>query len=246
MGVRFYDEAFIKKISKWVKDPALRILKPEESTRLFELTADRKEDATLTLPLIAVSRLKDIDILNTQKQPKTFNGLKIRAYAADGTELTGAEFFNVLDNNQPRINTNLTPTKDIGKIVSVNVIPIQISYQIDIYTKGMAEVDEYLRNFIFNLINYPKLTVSLPYNDIKFEHDSNISLERSFTDNSDIKEHLFADQFVRFTLKVTLSDAYLFSIPVREPVRVSKISIAVKTDDNTDIEIVEYLSEKTS
>ena len=35
--------------------------------------------------------------------------------------------------------------------IPINVIPIQIGYQIDIYTKGIAEADEYIRNFVFNL-----------------------------------------------------------------------------------------------
>ena len=210
MGIRFYDEAISNKIANWVKDPNLKILKPDEATRLFELTADRTGDAPFTLPLIAISRNRDVEIIEPQKQPKTFEGFSLQT------------------------NSKVT--------IPVNVIPVQIGYQIDIYTKGMAEADEYIRNFVFNLINYPKLIIELPYNDLKFRHESNISLESSITDNSDIKEHLFADQFVRFTMKVSLSDAYLFSIPLNTPAHLESFEIKAQIDANT----FESLSEKTS
>ena len=34
MAVNFYDEALVKKIQGWITDPNLRILKPNETTRL--------------------------------------------------------------------------------------------------------------------------------------------------------------------------------------------------------------------
>lgn len=200
MSIRFYDEAITNKIANWVKDPNLRILKPDETTRLFEMTADSTKDKPLTLPLISIARTRDVEILIPQKQPKTFDGYSFEK------------------------NANVS--------VLLNAIPLQIGYQIDIYTKGMAEADEYVRNFVFNFINYPKLVIELPYNDLKFKHESNISLESSITDNSDIKEHLFADQFVRFTLKLTVADAYLFSIPVKESVHLESFEIRdSKTND---------------
>lgn len=213
MGIRFYDEAISNKIANWVKDPNLKILKPDEATRLFELTADRKKDNVLTLPLISISRNRDVEILTPQKQPKTFDGF----------------FPNKLDLNRLDANFDkLDSTKNPDMSIPINVIPIQIGYQIDIYTKGIAEADEYIRNFVFNLINYPKLIVELPYNDLRVRHESNISLESSITDNSDIREHLFADQFVRFTLKIFITDAYLFSIPTKEPVSIESVNILVR------------------
>lgn len=186
MAVRFYDEALVNKISSWTKNSKnLTILKPEESTRFFELTLDNIKDKSLTLPLIAISRDRSIDILNMQKQAKTFDGYSL--------------------------------CKSESTVIPINVIPIRISYQIDIYTRGMIEADEYVRNFVFNFINYPKLQVTLPYNDFDIKHDSTIYLDSTISDNSDIKEHLFPDQFVRFTLKLIIDDAYLFSIPVKEP-----------------------------
>lgn len=199
MAVRFYDEALVKKISNWTKNSkGLTVLKPEETTRFFEMTLDQIKDKTLTLPLIAISRDKNIDILNMQKQAKTFDGYSLH--------------------------------KSKNAAIPINVVPIRLGYQIDVYTRGIAEADEYMRNFIFNFINYPKLEVTLPYNDFDIQHQSIIHLDSTVTDNSDIKEHLFADQFTRFTFKLIIEDAYLFSIPIQEPAQI--IDIATKYTDH--------------
>lgn len=203
MGVRFYDDALVEKIKNWTKNVHnLKILKPEESTRFFEMTLDEVKDKALTLPLISVSRDKNIDILNMQKQAKTFEGYSI--------------------------------LKKEDVVIPINVIPIRISYQVDIYTKTMLEADEYIRNFVFNFINYPKLQITLPYNDLEVKHDAMLYLDSTISDNSDIKEHLFSDQFIRFTLKLVLDDAYLFSIPIREPARLDEISIKQKIEPDAE------------
>ena len=181
MSIRYYDEALVDKIKRWVKDPNLQIIKPEESTRLFEMVADENKHQPLSLPLISISRDRSIERINTQKQIKTFQG------------------FNQSDKES--IN------------IPANVIPIKVGYQIDIYTKGMIEADEYVRNFVFNFINYPRMKINIPYNNLNVEHVVDLRLDSNIADNSDIKEHLFSDEFVRFTLKINLEGAYLFSLP---------------------------------
>lgn len=198
MAIRFYDEALVGKIKKWTKEPNLRILKPDEVTRLFQTKADFKDDQPLSLPLIAISREPNVDILSTNKKPLSFQGLK-------------------LDSNEK-------------KVINLNAIPIKIGYQIDIYTRHYAEGDEYLRNFIFNLVNYPKLSVQIPYNNVDLEHNANIQIIPTVEDNSDIKERLFSDQFTRWTIKLIIDDAYLFSVPFKDT-----ISLDI---ESTELEII--------
>ena len=40
MAIRYYDEALTEKIKSWVKDPDMRVLSPNDSTRLFQMKAD--------------------------------------------------------------------------------------------------------------------------------------------------------------------------------------------------------------
>lgn len=198
----------------------MHILKPEETTRLFQIELDENNDTSIKLPIIAISRNKEIELLCSKKQPRTFNAFPI---SIDKT------------NKKDNIPENF---------ITLNVIPMKIRYNIDIYTKGMEEADEYLRNFVFNFVNYPKLVVNIPYNGINFEHNALIQLEETLTDNSDIKEHLFPDQFTRYSLKIFIDDAYLFSAPIQEAAGFdlsdpSKFNAELLVEDRTTKEIIE-------
>ena len=181
MSVSLYDEALSNKIEAWVGESHITILKPDETNRLFKQLADKNDDKPLTLPIIAISRDRDITILDTHKQSKTF------------------------------IGANLQATKEMT--MTMNVIPISISYQIDIYTHSIEEADVYIREFVFKLINSPRLKITLPYNGYNYEHYSTLYLNDTISDNSDIQEKHFPDEFTRITLKLVVDDAYLFSIP---------------------------------
>lgn len=205
MSISFYDEAIVNKITNWVKNTNVQILKPDETTRFFEITSDQNFDRPIQLPLISISRDRDITILNTQKQVKTFDGIALKS------------------------NNNIS--------MPINVIPIEIGYQIDIFTRHMVEADAFIREFVFNFINYPKLKVNIPYNDANLVHESNLWIDSSITDNSDISEKLFSDQFVRFTIKLTVDDAYLFSLPYKENTKLELVELDVQ--DRHSQEIVE-------
>lgn len=184
MAIRFYDEALAGKIQRWMPEESkIKILKPDETAALFSIRADETGDKPVKLPLIALSRDPSIEILNTNKQVMTFDGVVVGSTSKQS--------------------------------ITLNAIPIQLTYQLDIYTAKMAEADEYLRNFLFNIINYPKLTIGIPYNDQNLTHNSNIRLISTVNDNSDIPQRRFRDQFVRYTVKMTVDDAYLFSAPTK-------------------------------
>jgi hypothetical protein len=56
-------------------------------------------------------------------------------------------------------------------------------------------VDEYVRNFLFKLINNPVLKVKIPYNGAEIEHIANIRVLSNVSDTSDISERIFVGQF---------------------------------------------------
>lgn len=165
MAVRFYDDALCNKIQKWIKDPDMKVLKPNETNRLFSMKADEKNDEPLSLPFVAISRANDIELDYPHKKPLSFDGLKLEANETYGIKL--------------------------------NAIPMRLQYQLDIYTRYAEEGDEYLRNFIFNLVNHPTIIIDLPYNDLWIQHRSNIRLSSQVSDSSDIPERLVGDQFTR-------------------------------------------------
>lgn len=102
------------------------------------------------------------------------------------------------------------------KSKQLNMIPISIPYQLDVYTRYMNEADEYIRNLVFNIINFPKLDIVIPYHNENRIHVSNIRITGDVEDNSDIPERLISGQFTRYSLKIEIDDAYLYDVRFRD------------------------------
>lgn len=117
-----------------------------------------------------------------------------------------------------------------NKASQLNAIPISIGYQIDVYTRYFQEADEFARNIVFNIVNYPKVTVNIPYNNQNYKHDSNIRLQGEVEDTSDIPERLISGQFSRISMKIDIDDAYLFDVRYRD---VYSLEVTSVLSDNT-------------
>ena len=200
MAVSYYDDSLLNKIKSWVNDPNMTITSPDETRRLFSYYADINNDTQIKLPLIALRRSRDIEILSTNKKPLSFDGATIEA--------------------------------NIERSGQLNGIPIAIRYQLDVYTRYFQEADEYIRNFIFNFINFPKLKIEIPYNNANIEHEANIRLDPTVADNSDISERLAPGQFTRMTLSLYIDDAYIFDYKFRNNYSVQTESEISLKDQN--------------
>lgn len=78
MAVRYYDDILVAKLKRWMPEASnLRVLRPDETKRLFELNADDSQDAPLQLPCLAVSRNNDIELILNIKNPKSYAGIKL-------------------------------------------------------------------------------------------------------------------------------------------------------------------------
>lgn len=200
MAFRYYDDVIVAKLKKWIPDgDQLRILKPDESKRLFSIKADDSGDKPIDLPLVALSRNPDFNIDLNIKAPTSYDGLKIGlANAKNGRLLDPAT------------------AKQAEYTIQMQVIPVTVEYKLDIYTKTYNEGDEYLRNFLFKLINNPKIVIEIPYNNFAIQHTANLRVLNTVSDTSDIAEHLFSGQFTRWTISIELQDGFLFSIPYKK------------------------------
>lgn len=136
---------------------------------------------------------------------------------------------------QPRSYQGATMIITTDKGAKLNAIPIGITYQIDIYTRYLDEADEYARNIVFNIINYPKLNIAIPYEGTTLTHDANIRLSTDVEDNSDIPERLVSGQFTRFTIGIEIDDAYLFDVRVRD--NLSLVECVVEHNNVTTVDI---------
>jgi hypothetical protein len=222
MAISYYDEAITQKIKNWLADSSkLRVLSPDESSRLIQLAADDSKDKPLKLPLIAISRNKDIELESAIKQNKSFDG------------------FIIPDENGDlmRISENTATT------VHMNVIPIKTTYQLDIYTKKRIEADEYVRQYLFKLINNPQIIIDIPYphkDNCVLRHTANIRVLNTISDTSDIPTHIFAGQFYKWTIQLELQDGFLFSIPQKGGWKIASVEVtaADRIIDPPDEEIL--------
>lgn len=214
MAISYYDEAVTQKIKGWLADSSkLRVLSPDEATRLIQLQAEDTEDQPLKLPLISISRNKDIEIESAIKQNKSFDGL-------------------IIERAETKAST-----------VHLNVIPIKTTYQIDIYTKKRIEADEYVRQYLFKLINNPQIIIEIPYphkDNCFVRHTANLRVLNTISDTSDIATHIFPGQFYKWTIQLELQDGFLFSIPQKQNWRIIgyEVSAVDKISDPVEEDIL--------
>lgn len=139
---------------------------------------------------------------------------------------------------QPRTYNGHTMAQNGVAGVKLNAIPIGITYQLDIYARYLEEADEYARNIVFNIINYPKLEIEIPYEDMGFTHVSNIRLTSDVEDNSDIPERLIPGQFTRLTIGFDIDDAYLWDVRIKDNLSIVEGQLHVVQPDRVDKELL--------
>lgn len=214
MAISYYDDAITAKIKGWLADNStLRVLNPDETNKVIELHAEDSGDKPLQLPLLTISRNKELEITSTIKQNKSFDGLIIQKDTVNAAT------------------------------VHMNVIPVKTLYQLDIYTKRQLEADEYVRQFLFKLINNPQIIVEIPYNNYVIKHTANLRVLNSVSDTSDIPTHIFSGQFYRWTIQLELQDGFLFSIPYKKNWRFAGVELALcdKIEDPQQLDIIEQI-----
>lgn len=113
---------------------------------------------------------------------------------------------------KPLTFDGMTLKANTDKSTLLNAIPITLSYQIDVYTRYFREADEYSRNLVFNIINYPKFSIEIPYEGNSIEHSANMRLVQDLENTSSIPERLSLGQFTRISIGIEVDDAYLFDV----------------------------------
>lgn len=131
-------------------------------------------------------------------------------------------------NKKPMTYDGLMYDATIEKSIMLNAIPINVSYQIDVWTRYFKEADAYMRNLIFNIINFPMLKIIIPYNKDSraIEHNASIRIITDVVDNSD-DNRLSIGEFSRLSIGISIDDAYLWDTRVRD-----NVSITFEVDEN--------------
>lgn len=241
MAVNYYDDALLEKLTAWTEKTNLHIYGPDDTRRLFAVTADETNDANIKLPILCLRRSGGYEIINHNRRPLTFDGLMVSNEGSwtvtgtvDGQEKLIGAYPNWDSATKHAIQAEQLGYEEVAiacsageKAIKLNAVPINIIYQLDIYTRYLKEADEYMRNLIFNIINYPKLYVTIPYNSANIVHNGNIRIDSNVEDNSDIPERLIRGQFTRLSLTITIDDAYLWDAKVRNNIQIDESDVIV-------------------
>ena len=202
MSVYFYDEALLSKIKYWTEKTQLHVYGVDEIRDLFQVMADENNDRPISLPILTITRPKGYSIINSNKKPTTYNGIRV---------IQGEETASMLAQ-----------------------IPINIQYQFDVYTRFQKEADMYMRNLVFNIINYPTLSIVIPYRDINFNHNANIRISSDVIDTSNNSVKVFNGQFTRLSITVNIDDAYLWDLRVANNLSIEDSNVLfVRNPDET-------------
>lgn len=192
MATFLYDEALTEKFRNWTKKSQIEVYGPGETSRMFEVMADKSGDEPIKLPIIQIERDRGFEIINNgqTRRPLSYDGITISADAKYGSIL--------------------------------NAIPISIAYQVNVYTRYAKEADILIRNLIFNVINYPSMKITVPKVVIKNEmlgpdfdmyHTARIELgSNTIQDNSNERERFIEGNYTKLSFLVQVNDAYLWDL----------------------------------
>lgn len=143
---------------------------------------------------------------------------------------------------KPLTFSSLKKEATLEKSKLINAIPITLNYQLDIYTRYYREADEYMRNFIFNIINYPKLIIEIKYQDSDIEHVANILPGQSVVDNSgSTSERLSPGQFTRLSYQFSVDDAYLWDIKIKDNKTIDSGELLIIDKATNEVIVESYL-----
>lgn len=199
MSVNLYDQAVTDKINSWLPKARNKSIKVLSPDETARLfSIEADEKNDEPLSLPLVSISRDNTIEILQK---TMTPMSFDGLMLDAT------------------------TK---KTLQLDGIPININYQLDIYTRFADEALALVREFMFKLINNPQITIELPYNNQHFKHISSLVMEEQIEDTSAISERLFPGQFSRWTLRFRVDGAYMFNLPYVDNVHMELGPVEIK------------------
>lgn len=107
------------------------------------------------------------------------------------------------------VDTRVDEETGVVYIKGVRMMPININYQVDVFTDTRKENDLIMRELIFYLSTNTSLLVDIPYG-LNIQHIFNLILDDTIEDNSDIAAHPNRGRYFRQTIGMYIDNAYLW------------------------------------
>lgn len=193
VGVYAYDLAIVEDLrirfnhTKDGKPKTNNIIQITNSEDVFDIIGDIEQNDNIVFPIISLVR----------------TGWQLLDYSQEFMENSGGLVGILQEEPGSR-----------KRQVRLQAIPIQINYQLDIWTQNRIDNDIIAREFIWFYKLNPQMKVRIPHG-INITHPFNIAIEPDIVDNSDIGEHNSRGRYYRQTLGIhTDGDAFLWKTNV--------------------------------
>lgn len=111
-------------------------------------------------------------------------------------------------------------------IVKAQLIPIKVSWSLDVFAVDRFTCDEIIRELTFYFITHPRFLVKVPYN-LEIEQNFDIFLEPTIQDNSDLLEFPNKGEFFRETLTIYTENAHFYSSSKQYPTYITLEDVVV-------------------
>ena len=222
VGVYAYDQAIVDDFKirfNYTKDGKLKTnnnVYITNSENVFNIIGDIEND-NIQFPIISITRL----------------GWSLVNFSNDFQNNSGLLYGYMDDEKTNR-----------KKQVRLQAIPINIDYQIDIWTQNRIDNDILARELVWYYYQNPQMQVKIPHG-LNVNHVFNVFFELDVTDNSDISEHNSRGRYYRQTFGLTVDDAYLWkssvkNVPIIDSIKYSiydgKIDESMFIDEDTIID----------
>lgn len=213
VGVYAYDLAIIKDLrarfnyTKDGKKKTNNIIQITNSENVFNIIGDIEND-NIQFPIISLIRT--------------------------GWQFTGAEP-EFLNNSGGLVGYLEGEKGERIKQVRLQAFPIQINYQLDIWTQNRYDNDVIAREFCWFYKQNPQLRVFIPHG-LNITEPFNLFIENEIVDNSDIAEHNSRGRYYRQTIGLYVDDAYLWKSSVTNVPGIDVVKFAIYSGDIDKIE----------
>lgn len=213
VGVYAYDMAIIKDLrarfnyTKDGKKKTNNIIQITNSENVFNIIGDIEND-TIQFPIISLIRT--------------------------GWQFTGSEP-EFLNNSGGLVGYMEGEKGERIKQVRLQAFPIQINYQLDIWTQNRYDNDVIAREFCWFYKQNPQLRVFIPHG-LNITEPFNLFIEPEVVDNSDIAEHNSRGRYYRQTIGLYVDDAYLWKSSVTNVPGIDIVKFSIYTGDISNIE----------
>ena len=108
-----------------------------------------------------------------------------------------------------RRGRNISYTEDKSEIILQKTIPLDIEYQLDVWTDNTKTVDNIVRELLFWFLENPDITVTNP-NGMDFQFS--LIFDHDVENNSDVMSFEQLGRLYRMTVPMRLDNAVLFSM----------------------------------